>query len=250
MIKTQALHGVMPGQWAPIPRPVPLRMGAYRPVRTLSAHRRAFLSNPTKLSGSFDIESLPVSIGLAGGGVGLLYLSSILPSAVGTVGKVGGIGLLTASFLNLFSGTAQAAGGVDSGEKRHESPDMNALQFVSGQFLKPKLNSDVDRGLFSNDYDVILRWVNNSGKSMSVTYDIHAREEAHGLVFDSEPWEGVVYTGVVNLKPKEEVLVPLELDLQTPTFPAPTFTYITLQLRKYSSAGQEVVVAKNSFYVR
>lgn len=250
-MKATTFYGVLPTNRPPAPRAVALRSAPpYRPAPF--RHRPSpLIADPSpRMGNSFSFDAVPGSVALAGAGVGTLFLSGVLPAPIDTFGKVAGIGLLTFAFLNLFSGTAQAEGAATE-DRRFPMASQEAFNLVRANIIEPKRDSDVSRGLFSSDYDVIVRWVNPSDERVSITYDIAVEEQAHNLLFPNpETWKGIVYSGVVNLGAGEEALVPLELDLKTPTVGAPAFTQINLQLRKYSQAGQPIIAATSRFVVR
>lgn len=182
-----------------------------------------------------------------------MFLAGILPEPVQTITRVGGIGLLTWGFLNLFAGPAEAAPGATEKESI-PIPENTTLNQIRAEFLEPKLNDEVEFGFLSSDYDVKVLWINPTQEKISFAYD-----------FVIEEWEIGIFTGraetpyrsvlspdenIITLEPGSQVPVPIEIDYQTPSLLKPSAIEVKLTVRKYNDQGKAVPAATTRFYVR
>jgi len=201
--------------------------------------------SPKMGGGAFSISELPLSLSLAAIGVGGMYLAGITPSPIKQIITVGGIGFVVWGILNLFSGEARADIGPNVPFK---TPVMEDFSKVSVKIIKPSLNEEVPRGLFSADYDVEVIWTNSSSNPVALPYQIYVEEKPrYGIA--ASPFNGIVKTGIINLKAGESMSVPLEIDLQHRGFGAAPVTAIRLIVRKVAPSGQAFDAASTVFFV-
>jgi hypothetical protein len=234
---------VMAGQ-APRPQRPTYRPTPYQPP--MLANR----APSPRMEGAFSAAEIPLSLTLGLVGVGGLILSGVMPTPVKQIASIVGLGFIGFGLLNLFSGTASAAttpGETGAAPFRTAAADQFGL--VRAKITKPSFSEEVDRGLFSYDYDVEVLWTNDSDKSVSVPYRIYVEEKPEGGIGTAD-FKGVVHTGVINLGPYQSAQVPLEIDIQHRGIGAALAVGITLKVQKISGAGQVFDADQKFFVVR
>lgn len=227
------------------PRIVP----AYKPA----PYKPPMLSNPHagKQLGAwtFSLADVPMALTFGIGGAAALVLAGVTPSPAKELATVAGLGLIAFGILNLFSGTASAeAPTPSSGAKPFPASDMNDFNLVSAKIIKPSWNEEVNRGLFSSDYDVEILWTNASDKTLTIPYRIFVDEKPQWGV-GASGFTGVAYTGSVTLGPKQSAQVPLEVDLKYRSFIGALAVAINMKVQKVSPAGQVFDLDSRSFVV-
>lgn len=229
--------------------PRQMQRPAYRPA----PYRPAMLSNPPptpRLGASFSFSDVPVSLtfGLAGGAA--MVLAGVIPSPAKELATVAGLGLIAFGIINLFSAPAAAAEAPTpaSGNKPFTIAETDAFNKVSAKVIKPSWNEEVNRGLFSKDYDVEILWTNGSDKAITVPYRLYVEEKPQYGVAASQ-FSGVAYTGQIALGPKQAVQVPLEVDLQYRSFLGALAVGIMLKVQKIAPNGEVIDADQRSFIV-
>lgn len=222
---------------------------AYRPA----PYRPPMLANPPltpRLGQGFSFSDVPLSLtfGLAGGAS--MVLAGVLPSPVKELATVAGLGLIAFGIINLFSAPASAAEAPTpaSGNKPFSIPEIDAFNKVTAKVIKPSWNEEVNRGAFSEDYDVEILWTNGSDKSITVPYRLYVEESPQMGVAASE-FRGVAYTGQISLGPKQSVQVPLEVDLQYRSFLGALAVGVLLKVQKVAPGGEIIDLDQRSFVV-
>jgi hypothetical protein len=223
---------------------------AYRPA----PYRPPMLANQTKNPqmgiGGFSFSDVPLTLTLGVAGAAALVLSSVVPSPVKELTTVAGLGLIAFGVLNLFSAPAAAAEAPTpaTGNKPFTVAEVDAFNKVTAKVIKPSWNEEVNRGLFSKDYDIEVLWTNGSDKNITVPYRIYVEEKPQMGVGTSE-FRGVAYTGQVSLGPKQSVQVPLEIDLQYRSFIGALAVGIMLKVQKIAPGGEVIDLDQRSFIV-
>ena len=256
-----SLAGGLPRPLAPVGNAVRIAGGpsvapqphAWRPSRarmSLVQPKRELARSPQL--GAFW-QDIPLSVGLFGGGVGAMLLSGILPEPVQTITRVGGIGLLTWGFLNLFAGPVEAAPGATK-EDSIPIPEKTILNQVVAEFLEPRMNDEVEFGLFSSDYDVKVLWINPTDKDISFAYDFVIEEWEIGLITGraETPYRSVLSPeeNIITLKAGKQIPIPIQIDYQTPALLKPSAIEVKLTVRKYDDQGKATPAAMTRFFVR
>lgn len=223
--------------------PAPYRPAAYKPP---------MLSNPApRLGQGFSFTGIPMSLTFGIAGAAAMVLAGVVPSPAKELATVAGLGLIAFGILNLFSApvaanTTTPAGGAAP----FQAPSTDQFNLVTAKITKPSLGEAINRGAFSNDYDIEVLWTNNSEKSVSVPYRIYVEETPEGITsFAASEFKGVAYTGMVNLGPHQAVVVPLEIDLQFRGVNLAGATAILLKVQKISSSNQVFDADRKSFVV-
>lgn len=220
----------------------------YRPPVMLANRAWTPVSTP-RMAGLFSMSDVPLSLTLGLAGAGAMILSGVVPSPVKEVAIVAGLGLIGFGLINLFSGEAAASSSVTStGAKPFTAASQDQFNLVSAKIIKPSWNEEVNRGLFSSDYPVEVLWTNNSDKPVSVPYRVYVEEDPHYGVM-TEKFQGVAYTGIINLAAGQSVQVPLQIDLQYRALVSGLAVGVTLKIQKVSSAGQVFDADTKSFVV-
>lgn len=228
----------------PMPRSTP-SIGISLPEPAFQPH---LLARPQSLGqdNQFQFGELPKSIGLGLLGAGALVIGGSLPSPIKEMATVAGLGTVAYAVLNLFSGADPAEEGTASGEAFPSAPG-DQFGKVTAKIIKPTLGESVSRGWFSYDYDVQVLWTNHSDQPVSVPYRVYVEETPHGSLL-ADPFKGIVYTGLINLKAKESVVKELEIALQS-TGLVTLAMGVTLKIQKLSSAGQAFDADQRFFVV-
>lgn len=231
----------------------------YRQAFVPAPYRPPMLANPAPAPSpsmdGFSMADVPLSLTLGIAGAGAMILAGVVPSPVKEISTVLGLGLIGFGLLNLFSAPAAAETSVPaSGAKPFTTPTTDQFNRVSAKIIKPVLGAEVNRGLFSKDYDVEILWTNGStDKTVTVPYRIFVEEEpvkgviAGGLF--AENFKGIAYTGVVTLGPGQSLPVPLEIDLQHRAFIEALAVSVKLTVQKVAPSGQVFDADTRSFVV-
>ena len=230
--------------------PRPVQRPAYRPA----PYRPPMLSNPAPSAqlgiGGFSFSDVPMSLtfGLAGGAA--MVLAGVVPSPAKELATVAGLGFIAFGIINLFSAPASAAEAPTpaTGNKPFSVAETDAFNKVTAKVIKPAWNEEVNRGLFSKDYDVEILWTNGSDKNITVPYRIYVEEKPQMGLGTSE-FRGVAYTGQVALGPKQSVQVPLEVDLQYRSFVGALAVGIVMKIQKIAPNGEVIDLDQRSFVV-
>jgi hypothetical protein len=221
---------------------------AYRPA----PYKPPMLSNPRPQMGvgGFSFSDIPMTLTLGVGGAAALVLAGVVPSPVKEIATVAGLGLIAFGILNLFSAPAAAAEAPtpSTGNRPFSVAEVDAFNKVTAKVIKPAWNEEVNRGLFSKDYDIEVLWTNGSDKNITVPYRIYVEEKPQMGVGTSE-FRGVAYTGQVSLGPKQSVQVPLEIDLQYRSFIGALAVGILLKVQKIAPGGEVIDLDQRSFIV-
>lgn len=235
----------------------PLMIAGQAPKRSVQStyrpapYRPPMLSNPAPRMGqSLSFSDIPMSLtfGIAGGAA--MVLAGVIPSPAKELATVAGLGLIAFGLINLFSAPAAAAEAAtpSSGARPFSVSETDAFNKVSAKIIKPSWNEEVNRGLFSKDYDVEILWTNGSDKNITIPYRIYVEEKPQMGVAAAE-FRGVAYTGQVTLGPKQSVQVPLEIDLQYRSFIGAMAVGILLKVEKIAPNGEFIGLDQRSFVV-
>ncbi len=211
-------------------------------------HRPAMLgsSSQARMSGRLWDE-MPLTLGLAAGGVGAIMIADILPTPFKTIARVAGVGLLAVGAINLLTGTAEATDDTEEVTRKIPIGDPTDFEKVSATILRPSRNSEIPLGFLSSDYDVEVLWRNASEKELTIQYQVYVEETP--IVKDIESkFQGIAHSGAVTLGPNEAKTVEMEIPLKNLGWGAAA-TAINFSLRKVSTAGQAFEVAQTSFAV-
>lgn len=208
----------------------------------------ATLQGPMLGQGGFSwnglIQSIPYNIG----GLALMYVGTVLPNPMSAISVIGGMALVGWGLKSMFSGEPEVKKGED-----FQGPTVQQFPLIKATIVKPRGNEEVDLGFWSGDYDVEILWTNQGNKPAAFAWDIYVREEYFGLWGGkSDVKSGIVYSGTMKL-PADigQKIEPLELDLLSTGLSTGVWgaAAVSLQVRKYDSAGRAHIAAEKKFVV-
>lgn len=200
-----------------------------------------------KRMGAFDFGAIPSSVAIAAVGGVAAYFADILPDTPKVVVRSLGFLAIGYAVFNLFAKEA-AAQVEETGITPKPTATPSAFSRITGKFVRPLPNSEVDLGLFSRDYDVSVIWYNNSSEKVSFSWDILAEETPYGTHggIGGETLSDVVYKSQTELPPGSNT-GPLSVEVDTLYAKIGRTLSIRLTLRKYDHMGRAVPMSSVTF---
>lgn len=210
-------------------RPAPIRSRRMSgPVFPRRPSQPIFLKPQASRLGAFNLQELPTSIAFGAAGIGAMMLSSIIPDPIKTIFQVSGIGLLAFGLLDVFSGPASADSDLMKPDAEPFTPaSLDDLLSVSAKIVSPGGDEKVPvekPWVGAWTYPLQVLWWNPLPKKVIVPFQVDVVEEPPSTLFEpgfslvpyAERFQGIVFTGTVEIGPSQAKPMTLHIPKKMP----------------------------------